>query len=169
AQVCRHLAQVIADGSWTGVTWGIAGRSRAKLEEKVLAPLRAEGLTPPPESNIICVDNSDAAGLKEAVGRARLCLNCTGPYRFLGESVVEACVEAGTDYIDLCGEPEFMQRMILKFHQKAAEKGVLIMHACAFDSVPADLGCLFAAKQFQSPSVCSHVSSYLSVNTGPAG
>lgn len=35
AQVCRHLAQVIADGSWTGVTWGIAGRSKAKLEEKV--------------------------------------------------------------------------------------------------------------------------------------
>lgn len=37
-----------------------------------------------------------------------------------------------TDYIDLCGEPEFMQRMTLKFHEEAQAKGVLIMHACAF-------------------------------------
>ncbi|CAN0385542.1 unnamed protein product, partial [Ectocarpus sp. 12 AP-2014] len=102
---------------------------------------------------IAVVDNSDAAALREAVGRARLCLNCTGPYRFLGEAVVSACVDSGTDYIDLCGEPEFMQRMTLKFHEAAEAKGVLIMHACAFDSVPADLGCLFAAKQFVSPAV----------------
>ncbi|CAM9118001.1 unnamed protein product, partial [Ectocarpus sp. 8 AP-2014] len=87
--------------------------------------------------------------------RARLCLNCTGPYRFLGEAVVSACVDSGTDYIDLCGEPEFMQRMTLKFHEAAEAKGVLIIHACAFDSVPADLGCLFAATQFVSPAVCS--------------
>lgn len=46
-----------------------------------------------------------------------------------------------TDYIDLCGEPEFMQRMILKFHQKAAEKGVLIMHACAFGEHVQDSNC----------------------------
>lgn len=37
-----------------------------------------------------------------------------------------------TDYIDLCGEPEFMQRSTLKFHEAAKAKGVLIMHACAF-------------------------------------
>ena len=37
-----------------------------------------------------------------------------------------------TDYIDLCGEPEFMQRMTLKYHETAAAKGVLIIHACAF-------------------------------------
>ena len=37
-----------------------------------------------------------------------------------------------TDYIDLCGEPEFMQRMTLKYHQEAESKGVLVMHACAF-------------------------------------
>lgn len=35
AQVCRHLARSIANSSWTGVTWGIAGRSRTKLEDKV--------------------------------------------------------------------------------------------------------------------------------------
>ena len=37
-----------------------------------------------------------------------------------------------TDYIDLCGEPEFMQLMTLKYHEEAQAKGVLVMHACAF-------------------------------------
>lgn len=62
---------------------------------KVVDPLIFEGLTPPPESRIVCVDNSENDTLTAAVGRAKLCLNCTGPYRFLGEAVVSACVEAG--------------------------------------------------------------------------
>lgn len=37
-----------------------------------------------------------------------------------------------TDYVDLCGEPEFMQRTLLKFHEAAQAKGVIVMHACAF-------------------------------------
>ena len=36
AYVCKHLARKISDGSWTGVNWGIAGRSRTKLEDKVV-------------------------------------------------------------------------------------------------------------------------------------
>lgn len=35
----------------------------------------------------------------------RLVLNCVGPYRYWGQPVVAACVEAGTDYLDVCGEP----------------------------------------------------------------
>lgn len=62
---------------------------------QVITPLRAEGLPVPSSASIVVVDNSDAAALREAVGRARLCLNCTGPYRFLGEAVVSACVDVG--------------------------------------------------------------------------
>lgn len=61
----------------------------------MLAPLRAEGLGLPAEDSIFVVDNSDAVALRTAVSRARLCLNCTGPYRFLGEAVVSACVDSG--------------------------------------------------------------------------
>ncbi|CAM9883178.1 unnamed protein product [Scytosiphon promiscuus] len=62
-----------------------------------------------------------------------------------------------------------MQRTILKYHEAAQAKEVLVMHACAFDSVPADLGCLFAARQFASPAACSSVTSYLTLNVGPSG
>lgn len=37
AKVCQHLARLIAGGTWPGVTWGIAGRSSTKLQEKVNA------------------------------------------------------------------------------------------------------------------------------------
>jgi short subunit dehydrogenase-like uncharacterized protein len=49
-------------------------------------------------------------------------LNCVGPYRFFGEQVVKACVEAGTDYLDITGEPEFIERVELKYHDAAAAK-----------------------------------------------
>jgi hypothetical protein len=40
------------------------------------------------------------------------------------KQVVTACLRAGSDYIDLCGEPEFMDRMLLKYHEEARDKGV---------------------------------------------
>ena len=46
-----------------------------------------------------------------------------------------------------------------------AAAGVLIVSACAFDSVPADLGVLFAAKQFTAPAVCTSVESFLCVQS----
>lgn len=74
---------------------GAAAHWRCARHRQVLGPIRKEGLVPPPESRVICVDNSDATKLREALGRSRLCLNCTGPYRFLGEAIVSACIDAG--------------------------------------------------------------------------
>lgn len=44
----------------------------------------------------------------------RVVMNCVGPYRHFGEVVVSVCAEVGTDYMDLCGEPEFIEKMQLK-------------------------------------------------------
>jgi saccharopine dehydrogenase-like NADP-dependent oxidoreductase len=35
----------------------------------------------------------------------RLVIACVGPFRLYGEPVFKACAEAGTDYVDICGEP----------------------------------------------------------------
>src|SRR5690606_26947152 len=48
----------------------------------------------------------------------------------------------GAHCCDLTGEPQFVRRMIDRHHAEAAEKRVRIVHACGFDSVPSDLGCL---------------------------
>ena len=75
---------------------------------------------------------------------------------------------AGADYVDLCGEPEFIDRMQLKFGVPAVLAGVLVVHACAFDSVPADVGCLFTALQFAPPARCAHAMMYHTADW-PAG
>lgn len=129
--------------------WAIAGRSRVRLEA-----LQREWHVP----SIVLADIEDQTSLLGLASRTRLLLNATGPYRFFGEPVVRACIEAGTDYIDLCGEPEFMERMLLLHHDAATQAGVLICHACAFDSIPADMGILRCAQLFlQAGGECASV------------
>jgi short subunit dehydrogenase-like uncharacterized protein len=60
---------------------------------------------------------------------------------------VAACAEAGTDYVDLTGEPEFADLMYVRHHARAAETGARIVHCCGFDSIPHDLGVYFTVKQ----------------------
>lgn len=74
-------------------------------------------------------------------------LTTVGPYQFYGNELVAACVDTGTDYVDLCGEPVWMRQTIDK-HQAAAEKsGARIMFSCGFDSVPFELGVYFVQQQ----------------------
>ncbi|MDU6240449.1 MAG: saccharopine dehydrogenase, partial [Bradyrhizobium sp.] len=77
----------------------------------------------------------------------KLVLTTVGPYQFYGNELVAACVDTGTDYVDLCGEPVWMRQTIDK-HQAAAEKsGARIMFSCGFDSVPFELGVYFVQQQ----------------------
>lgn len=50
--------------------------------------------------------------------------------------------------MDVSGEPEFMERMQLKYNQAALDKGIYIISACGFDSIPADLGTVHFEKEF---------------------
>lgn len=57
-------------------------------------------------------------------------------------------INAGTHHVDVSGEPEFMERMQLEYDDLAREKGVYIVSACGFDSIPADMGVQFFEKHF---------------------
>ena len=77
----------------------------------------------------------------------RVVATTAGPYLRFGEPLVAACAHAGTDYADLTGEPEFVDRMYVRHHAEAVATGARIVHACGFDSVPHDLGALFTVQQ----------------------
>lgn len=51
--------------------------------------------------------------------------------------------------MDISGEPQYLETMQLKYAKEAEEKGVHIVGACGFDSVPADLGTLFLQDSFE--------------------
>lgn len=134
-QTVKHVAEA---GAFK--RWAVGGRSADKLQR----------IAAKHECGVLVADVSDHAALVAMARSARVVLNETGPYRFFGEAVVKACIEAGTDYVDLCGEPEFMERMLLEHGDRARQAGVVICHACAFDSVPADMGIMHCAQLFAS-------------------
>lgn len=88
--------------------------------------------------------------LRAMAERTRVLITTVGPYRFYGEPVLRAAVEAGTDYIDITGEPAFVSEMIRKYHDRALEKKLRIVPCCGFDSIPHDLGAYFTVKQLPS-------------------
>ncbi|KAM4632990.1 saccharopine dehydrogenase b isoform 2-T2 [Polymixia lowei] len=87
--------------------------------------------------------------------------------QFYGEPVVKACIENGAHCIDICGEPQFLERMQLEYHKKALDRGVYVIGSCGFDSVPADMGILYTQQQFKG--TLTAVESFLTVITGPEG
>jgi short subunit dehydrogenase-like uncharacterized protein len=69
-----------------------------------------------------------------------------GPYVTYGEDLVAACADLGTDYLDLTGEPEFVDLTYVRHDARARETGARLVHACGFDSVPHDLGAYFTVR-----------------------
>jgi short subunit dehydrogenase-like uncharacterized protein len=117
----------------------LAGRTATKLEAvRSLTGTRAD---------VVEVDVTDAEVMRTVAGRTRVLISTVGPYIVHGEPVVAACAEAGTDYLDLTGEPEFVDLTYLMHHARAVETGARLVHACGFDSVPHDLGVQFTVDQ----------------------
>lgn len=79
---------------------------------------------------------------------SKVVINCCGPYRFYGEMVVKACIEAGTHHVDISGEPQYIEGMRLKYHYLAQKNHTYIISTCGFDSIPAEMGVLHAEKNF---------------------
>jgi len=135
-------AQYLAEHAPEGARWALAGRNRVKLEE-VRASLGEEHAELP----LLQADSTDAESLAAIAREARVVISTVGPYLLYGEPLVRACAEAGTDYVDLTGEPEFVDRMYLAHHKTAARTGARLVHACGFDSIPHDLGVFFTMQQ----------------------
>ena len=120
-----------ADGD---LKWAMAGRSAAKLEA-----VRDEmGL--PADVPLVIADAGQPDTLRAMADSTKVVLTTVGPYQLYGEPLLEACVAAGTDYVDLCGEPAWMAQMIDKYQAAAEASGARIVFSCGFDSVPFDLG-----------------------------
>src|SRR5206468_1722946 len=128
-----------------GIRWALAGRNRGKLEV-VRDRLTAidPGLADLPLRN---ADATDPESMRSLAESTKVVISTVGPYINYGEPIVAACAAAGTDYVDLTGEPEFVDRMWLGYHRQAERTGARLVHSCGFDSIPYDLGVLYTVRQ----------------------
>ena len=136
------------------VKWAMAGRSLDKLKR-----VRDE-LGIGEDLPLLVADASDTAALKKLVAQTRVVITTVGPYQLYGNELVAACAEAGTDYVDLCGEPGWMAQQIPLLQKPAAASGARIVFSCGFDSIPFDLGVVFlqheAVQRLGEPLVRVH-------------
>ena len=138
-------AQYLAEHGGSELRWALAGRNLDKLEQvrAQLAQTRPQCAT----LDLLQADATDADALRKVAQSAKVVITTVGPYIRYGEALVAACAENGTDYVDLTGEPEFVDRMWLGYHEQARQTGARIVNACGFDSIPHDLGAYFTVQQ----------------------
>jgi len=147
--VAEYLLRTYGGGDGE-VRWAMAGRDREKLKAVSIELGAPMGLT------LIEAKTSDTGALDALAHRTRVVITTAGPYQRYGEPVLAACVRAGADYVDLCGEPNWMAAMIAKYDAAAKESGARIVFSCGFDSIPFDCGVWFlqqeAIRRFGKPA-----------------
>ncbi|PTU30746.1 saccharopine dehydrogenase family protein [Stenotrophobium rhamnosiphilum] len=138
-------AEYLARNAGSKLRWALAGRSEAKLK---LVRERLVEINPAlADLDLLQADVDDVDSIKEIAGSSKVVITTVGPYIRYGEPLVAACAAAGTDYVDLTGEPEFVDLMWLRYHELARSTGARIVNCCGFDSIPHDLGAYFTVQQ----------------------
>jgi short subunit dehydrogenase-like uncharacterized protein len=162
----RLTAEYLARHAPAELRWALAGRDRVKLEG-----VRASLTAIDPDLATLALlpaDSRDADALRAIAAETKVVATTVGPYTRHGEAAVAACAETGTDYVDLTGEPEFVDTMYVRYHDAAVRSGARIVHACGFDSIPYDLGAYYTVQQLP-PGVPISIRSYLEVSGRASG
>ncbi|KAG0169894.1 hypothetical protein DFQ28_002827 [Apophysomyces sp. BC1034] len=133
-----------------GFRWAVAGRDEDRLHEIVEAVEKQYPSASISRPGVIVANVVRRETVDEMTRQSKVLINAVGPFRFMGEYVVRSCVEQGCDYVDVTGEPEFVERMQRTYHTQAERKQVTIVHSCGFDSVPTDMGVLWIKQLYTS-------------------
>jgi short subunit dehydrogenase-like uncharacterized protein len=159
-------ADYLAAHGPTNLRWALAGRNRVKLEAVAARLAAARSPVLPPA--LLEADAADAPALARIAESTKVAITTVGPYALYGAPLVAACAAAGTDYVDLTGEPEFVDRMYLENDAAAKASGARLVHCCGFDSVPHDLGAYFTLLQLPE-NVPVRIDGYVRSNASFSG
>src|SRR3546814_15182574 len=95
----------------------MAGRNAGKLAEV------RDLIGAPKETPLVVADAAKPADVEALVKRAKAIVTTVGPYQLYGNGLVAACAAAGTDCLDLSGEPKWMRAGIDEHSAAAKQTG----------------------------------------------
>jgi short subunit dehydrogenase-like uncharacterized protein len=110
-----------------GLAPTLAGRDEAAvsaLAQSLALPWRAFGL-------------ADPAALGEGIAGAGTVLHCAGPFVRTSRPMVEACLAAGVNYLDITGEIAVFESILAR-GAEARQAGIVLLPGIGFDVVPTD-------------------------------
>ncbi|KAI8333901.1 saccharopine dehydrogenase [Chlamydoabsidia padenii] len=165
-----ELATSQPDNFPSDFTWAIAGRAQGKLEEirQECNTKYPQATIPPPAIVVANIVRKEQLDIMTA--QSTVLINAVGPFRFMGDYVVRSCVEQRCHYVDVTGEPEFVERMQRTYHKQAVDKKMTIVHSCGFDSVPTDMGVLWIKQLYASKGwTPTQIEMFFKLHTGPSG
>ncbi|GBG33380.1 Saccharopine dehydrogenase-like oxidoreductase [Hondaea fermentalgiana] len=130
-----------------GVRWAIGGRNEGKLR-KIVADLEAGKDTESLPEVIVC-SIDDTKGLHAMAARTRVIASLAGPFSQMGTPILEACIAERCDYCDITGEVPWVKIQSDRLGPAAEANGVILSSCCGFDSLPSDLGTLYAVTKLR--------------------
>ena len=134
----RYLSENAKD-----IKWAIAGRNKKKLED-IKKDLSLD-------VDIFIAESNDEDALDNITLNTQVVLSTAGPFHRYSSKLVKSCVKNSSDYVDITGEFFWIREMIDLHHNEASSKGVRIIPACGYDSIPSDLGTFFANSKITEP------------------
>lgn len=120
----------------------IAGRDGARLESlaaQLGVPYRV--FTP----------DAQAAESLDGIG---VLLNFAGPFAQTADALMQACIKAGVDYLDITAEIN-VYRLAERLGAQAAEAGVMLLPGVGWDVVPTDCLAVHVARRVRDPKSLS--------------
>ena len=85
----------------------------------------------------VSFDLDDRPALDAALSRVVAVLHCAGPFSRTSRAMVDACLRAGTHYLDITGELDVMEECAAR-SQEAIAAGIMLLPGSGFDVVPSD-------------------------------
>jgi short subunit dehydrogenase-like uncharacterized protein len=73
---------------------------------------------------IIVADSTNERQVKNLVSNTRVLLSTAGPFALLSDTIVAACVDARTHYVDITGETASVRSLIDRFHARSIRRGL---------------------------------------------
>jgi len=89
------------------------------------------------------------AVVRDAVADADAVLNCAGPFAETAEPLATACLESGTDYLDLTGELDVLE-WVAERDREAERAGVSLLPGVGFDVAVTDCLAAYLETQLRS-------------------
>ncbi len=160
----RILTEGLANGYMTDElliygSYGYTGALVAKTavdegESPVLAGRQAEAVEA--QATELGLDHQTfslehPAIIEQSVSHFDAVLNCAGPFSSTATPLIDACLETGTDYLDITGQIDVLES-IAERDDDAIEADVTLLPAVGFDVVPTDCLAVYLADQVDNPT-----------------